>query len=125
MTNKTLQFSILKHFYLDESDKQIESESAIAERATVEIINKFVELIEVKETGENGERIFQLPPSQQNESNFREELRKPIDKFDWISFPKVSRQVFFPESDRFMHCKILFTTNETHKCLSVATTFFS
>lgn len=77
----------------------------MAELATVEIINKFVEMIEVNDKDENGVSLLQLPTSQQNDVNYREELRKPIDKFDWMSFQKMSRQVFIPESERFTHCE--------------------
>lgn len=77
----------------------------MAEEAVVKIINKFVEMIEVKDSDEKGVTFLQLPPSSQNDANFREELRKPIDKYDWLSFKKISRQVFFPESERFTHCK--------------------
>ncbi len=87
------------------ADKIIEKKSAMAELATVEIINKFVQLIDVKDTDDNGVTLLQLPVSSQNDANYREELRKPIDKYDWISFQKVSRQVFFPESERFNYCK--------------------
>lgn len=79
--------------------------SATAEQATVEIINKFVEKIEVSTTDENGQSVLQKPESAQNESNYRDELRKPIDKYDWINFAKIGRQVFFPESERFTYCK--------------------
>lgn len=100
-----MQFAIFKHFTRFAADKKIEAKSAMAELGTVQIINKFVEMIEVKDTDENGKTILQLPTSSQNDANFREELRKPIDKFDWMSFPKINRQVFFPESERFTHCK--------------------
>lgn len=62
-------------------------------------------MIEVKDTDENGETLLQLPQASQNDANFRDELRKPIDKYDWLSFNKISRPVFFPESERFLHRK--------------------
>lgn len=77
----------------------------MAEEATVKIINKFVQIIEVKTTDEKGVSLLQLPPSAQNNANYRDELRKPIDKYDWMAFDKISRPVFFPESERFTHCK--------------------
>lgn len=89
----------------------------MAETATVEIINKFVTMIEVSDTDENGERLLQLSCNLQDDSNFREELRKPIDKFDWLAFNKISRQVFFPESERFNHCMLFFIC-VWHKCLN-------
>lgn len=62
-------------------------------------------MTEVKDTDDDGQTLLQLPVESHNDSNFREELRKPIDKYDWMSFQKISRQVFFPESERFIHCK--------------------
>lgn len=92
-------------FFSDVADKRIEIKSATAELATVEIINTFVQMIDVKTTDDNGQTLLQLPESSQKETNYREELRKPIDKFDWMSFQKISRQVFFHESERFNHRK--------------------
>lgn len=83
----------------------------MAELATVEIINKFVKMIDVKDTDENGERLTQLSSTNQNDSNYREELRKPINKYDWLSFNKINRQVFFPESERFNCCMYLYSLN--------------
>lgn len=62
-------------------------------------------MIDVKDTDENGESILQKPLSTQNDANYREELRKPIDKYDWMAFQKIGRQVFFPEAERFTYCE--------------------
>ncbi|KAG4073253.1 hypothetical protein HA402_008599 [Bradysia odoriphaga] len=93
----------LNNDYRSKIDKKIEEKSAMAELGTVEIINRFVQMIEVSDTDANGETLLQLPVSSQTDANYREELRKPIDKYDWLSFPKINRQVFFPESERFNH----------------------
>ena len=77
------------------------------EKATIELINKFVENIEVAELDEKGNRRFQLPLDQITNENRRREEALPIDKYDWISFDKIYKALAYPSPE--MHrkaCKI-------------------
>lgn len=41
-----------------------------------------------------------------DDSNWRIELKKPVDKYDWIAFDKIFQSVFiYPESERNRVCK--------------------
>lgn len=59
-------------------EKQIEEKSIFAERVAVDLINKFVEKSAIPDYDESGK--FQLPPNEINETNFRVEEYKPINK---------------------------------------------
>lgn len=86
--------------------KYIELKSLSAEKATVELINKYVEAIQVSEFNRKGLLQFQLPPDKITPENWRVEEHKPIDKYDWLSFEKVFRPVaVMPEAERSFHCK--------------------
>lgn len=69
------------------------------ERSVIDLINSFVEVTDVSEVDEYGRRKFMLPPEQIDESNWRVEHPKPIDKYDWISFEKISKVVSFPSAE--------------------------
>lgn len=73
------------------------------EKATIELINKFVENIEVAEVDERGNRKFQLPLEQIDDENRRREEALPIDKYDWISFDKIYKALAYPSVE--MHIK--------------------
>lgn len=97
-------------------EKEIEKKSQMAERATIELINLFLNFVEVKGFDENGDRLFSLPDDQIDEQNWRTELKKPVDKFDWIAFEKIFQNVFiYAESERNRVCK-LFYTNRSNNC---------
>lgn len=82
----------------------------MAEKATVELLKFLVDLTVIKETDEHGNRIFSLPDEQINEQNWREELKLPIDKFDWICFEKIYQNVFiYPETERNRLCRCFVT----------------
>lgn len=81
--------------------------SQAAEKAIVELINKFVSLIEFDALNRKGQRQFQLPLSEITPENWRKEEALPIDKFDWISFEKIFRPVaVFPDSERSYYCNL-------------------
>lgn len=80
--------------------------SVIAEKATIELINRYVEEIQISTLSRKGERQYQLPKDKITPENSRVEELKPIDKFDWISFEKVFRPVaIINESERSEYCK--------------------
>lgn len=80
--------------------------SQAAEKATVELINKYVNDIEIGPNNRKGIRQFQLPLDQQTADNRKKEEALPIDKYDWLSFDKIFRPVaMFPDSERSYHCK--------------------
>lgn len=78
----------------------------VAEKATIELINKFVSQIEIGLFNRKGKRQFQLPKSEITEQNWRAEEWLPIDKFDWLSFEKINRPVLiFPDTEKPVLCK--------------------
>lgn len=86
----------------------------MAEKSAIELIQVFLNLVEVSGTDENGQCLFSLPDDQIDEKNWRTELKKPIDKFDWITFDKIFQNVFmYPESERKRVCML----NSTEKYL--------
>lgn len=72
-------------------EKKIEVKSVAAENVAVELINKFVMKSEVPDYDDSGK--FQLPLSQINDENRRIEEWKPINRFDWVSFGKLTKAV--------------------------------
>lgn len=84
----------------------MEMKSLATEKATVELINKYVERIEISQVNRKGVRQFQLPLEEQTAENKRKEELLPIDKYDWLSYDKIFRPVaIFAESERSYHCK--------------------
>lgn len=73
-------------------ERKISIVSQTVEEATVNLINKFIGAIEVKDYDENGTYIYQADVI--TESNFRVEETKPIDKWDWIKFDKIGQAGF-------------------------------
>lgn len=83
----------------------MELKSLATEKATVELINKYIERIEISPLNRKGVRQFQLPLEEQTAENKRKEESMPIDKFDWLSYEKIFRPVaIFAESERSYHC---------------------
>lgn len=79
----------------------------MAERATVQLIDIFVNLIQIKETNKSGERLFRLPFEQVNDDNWKLEFKLPIDKYDWLSFERIFQETYqYPESEREKMCKL-------------------
>lgn len=90
------------------TEKIIELKSLAAEKATVELINKYVEQAVISEMNRKGQRQFQLPLAQHTPANHRKEEMLPIDKFDWLSFEKIYRPVAsFNESERSFQCSLI------------------
>lgn len=89
-------------FYETNSDfrvkqgRRLEAKSQAIEKSVIELINNFIEIIHVSDVDDHGRRKFQLPYSQIDETNWRIENPKPIDKYDWISFEKIYKAVSFP-----------------------------
>lgn len=85
----------------------------MAEKSTVQLIDIFVNLIQIKETNKNGERLFRLPFEQVTEDNRKNEEKLPIDKYDWLSFERIFQETYqYPESEREKMCKHLFRQDE-------------
>lgn len=83
--------------------------SQMAEVATIELINKYVQSIEVNSVDERGNRVYMLPLNEINNLNRRTEEAMPIDKYDWLSFEKIFHPVMvYPESEKSHHCKFYF-----------------
>lgn len=79
--------------------------SLAAEKATVELINKYVEQAVIGPNNRKGQRQFQLPLEEQKAANIRKEELMPIDKYDWLSFEKINRPVaVYNDSERAYHC---------------------
>ena len=78
-------------------EKTLEMRNKSVEIAAIELINMFVEKIDVPEVDESGKRKFTLPFSEINDSNRRAEEQKPVDKFDWVSFDKLYKAVMYSE----------------------------
>lgn len=80
----------------------------MAEKSTVQLIEIFLNLTEIKETNKNGERLLRLPFEQVTEENRREEYKLPIDKYDWLSFERIFQETYqYPESERERMCEHL------------------
>ncbi|XP_058453053.1 dynein axonemal heavy chain 8 [Malaya genurostris] len=92
--------------YRQSIEKILEKKSLAMEKATIELINKFVENIQVADFDEKGNRKFQLPLLQHNDENRRREEALPIDKYDWISFDKIYKALAYPSPEA--HQKALF-----------------
>ncbi|XP_055595824.1 dynein axonemal heavy chain 8 [Uranotaenia lowii] len=92
--------------YRQSVEKYIEKKSQAMEKATIELITKFVDKIEIAEFDDRGNRKFQLPLDQINDQNRRHEESLPIDKYDWIIFEKIYKALAYPSPE--MHRKALF-----------------
>lgn len=80
----------------------------MAEKATIELINLFVEMADIAPVDIKGNRVFRLPESEINETNWREELKMPVDKYDWINFEKIFQPVFIHSAnERHRLCNIV------------------
>lgn len=84
------------------------AKSKTGELAAIELITRFVDLIDVKENEESELRKFQLPPHLITDENWREEEKKPIDKYDWVSFGKVFKPVTYPTPDVNLELCMMF-----------------
>lgn len=75
-----------------EMAKIIEIKTMAAEKAVVNLINKFVEKAENIPLRDNSGK-FALPMNEWTDRNRRNEELKPIDKYDWLSFEKIYKAV--------------------------------
>ena len=98
------EFKALNIKHRQQVEKQVESKSLAAEKAAIELINKFVTVTDVPFKDDSGK--FQLPHSMITDDNWRLEEYKPIDKYDWISFEKLYKAVGYPPQD--VHVKLCF-----------------
>ncbi|XP_039952580.1 dynein heavy chain 8, axonemal [Bactrocera tryoni] len=87
--------------YLDMSNKLraelesvIERSSVCIERAVIDLINMFVDLLDFGPLDSKGRRVYQLPIEKLNDNNWRVEGNYPIDKWDWIQFQKIYRTIY-------------------------------
>lgn len=72
----------------------IERSSVCIERAVIDLINMFVDLLDFGPLDSKGRRVYQLPVEQLNDNNWRVEGNYPIDKWDWIQFQKIYRTIY-------------------------------
>ncbi|XP_013102946.2 dynein axonemal heavy chain 8 [Stomoxys calcitrans] len=80
-------------------EKEIEKKSACMELAVIDLCNMFVDLLEFGPTNSMGRRVFQLPPEEINESNWRAEGAMPVNKWDWIKFDQINRAIYLVSDD--------------------------
>lgn len=86
-------------------EKQIEKHSMMIEKATVQLIEIFVDMLDIGEVDKHGERVFRLPRNEVDEDNWKIEQKYPIDKYDWLIFGKIFQQIFqYPELKRQKMC---------------------
>ncbi|XP_055849438.1 dynein axonemal heavy chain 8 [Episyrphus balteatus] len=92
--------------YLEESnklrqelEKTLERKSVCMERAVIDIINMFVDLLDFPPYDSKNRRVYQLPPEKINDNNWRTEGAMPIDKYDWIQFNKIYRVIYIVPDD--------------------------
>lgn len=78
-------------------EKKIEMKSLSAEKAAVDLINRFVEKSGIPFQDDSGK--FQLPANQITNANWRLEESKPINKYDWLSFEKLYKAVGYATSE--------------------------
>lgn len=84
-----------------EVEKSIEIKSLAAEKAAVDLINKFVLRADCVPLYDDSGK-FQVPLSEITDENRRYEEVKPIDKYDWLSFEKIYKAVGYatPEENK-------------------------
>lgn len=85
--------------YRSEMGKKMEIKSQAIEKALIDLINHFVEVTEVFDIDDYGKRKYQLAPEQIDDTNWRYEIVKPINKYDWINFEKIFKAVAFPSPE--------------------------
>ncbi|XP_037951167.1 dynein heavy chain 8, axonemal [Teleopsis dalmanni] len=97
---------VLSEVFLDESNKlrqelelELEKTSICLERAVVDLINMFVELLNFGPIDSKGRRVYQLPAEKINDNNWRVESALPVDKWDWIQFHKIYRTIYLAPDD--------------------------
>lgn len=78
--------------YREEIVPKMEIKSLAAEKASVDLINTFIEKADSIPLYDDSGK-FQCPPSMLNDNNWRYEVIKPIDKYDWVSFDKIYKAV--------------------------------
>ncbi|KRF99791.1 uncharacterized protein Dwil_GK26744 [Drosophila willistoni] len=77
----------------------LEKKSVCMERAVIDIINMFIDLLDFEQSDSKGRRVFQLPPEKLNDANWRTEGFLPIDKWDFIQFHKIYRTIYLAPED--------------------------
>ncbi|XP_033172744.1 uncharacterized protein LOC117149954 [Drosophila mauritiana] len=82
-----------------EIERILEKKSVCMERAVVDIINMFIDLLDFEQMDSKGRRVFQLPPEKLNDTNWRTEGFLPIDKWDFIQFHKIYRTIYLAPED--------------------------
>ena len=85
-------------------EKMVEIKSLAAEKAAVDLINRFIEKAQdVPYRDDSGK--FRLSKAKINEDNWRFEETKPINKFDWLQFDKIYKPVgYASEEDNLLLC---------------------
>uniref|UniRef100_A0A336MB49 CSON013031 protein n=1 Tax=Culicoides sonorensis TaxID=179676 RepID=A0A336MB49_CULSO len=81
--------------------RKIDLKSKSIEKSVIELINGFVDIIRVLDVDSCGNNKFMISFEQLNDKNWRTELTKPINKYDWISFKKIANMVYFPAPEEF------------------------
>ena len=95
-------------------EKKIAMKSLVAERAAIDLINKFVDKSGVPLYDESGK--FQLPPDKITEDNWRVEEFKPIDKVKIVYF---FAQISLNQFDKFVFSSTIGCHMENCTRLSV------
>jgi len=81
-----------------EVEKSIEIKSLAAEKAVVDLINKFIFRADCVPLYDDSGK-FQVPLSDITDENRRYEEIKPINKYDWLSFDKIYKPVGYATPD--------------------------
>ena len=94
------------HYRLSIEDS-LQDRSLTIEKACVELINLFIDKVDVSDVDEDGQRVYQLPQDQIDSDNIRVEELMPIDKYDWICFENIYKAVSYPNDELFANlCKL-------------------
>lgn len=75
------------------------------EKSTVELLDIFIDVINIHPKDADGQRRFRLSRNEVNDSNWKTEFELPIDKYDWLRFDTIFQQVYqYPEAKREQLC---------------------
>lgn len=90
---------VITNIFFYYTERVLEKKSVCMERAVIDIINMFIDLLDFEPTDSKGRRVFQLPPEKLNDTNWRTEGFLPIDKWDFIQFHKIYRTIYLAPED--------------------------